>query len=143
MKTLLVPTFALFLGGTAAAADYYIYKDSAGRTVLSNLAPRASSARQIVKQELKDATAAEIAVTEKANQETERINLVRDVVNSYVRHELALTELVNSSTRAVEANGTVTAGWPFVNEWNQVAVSVGQTRRSPVLGRGHRDVPRK
>ena len=39
MKTILTAAIALFLAGTAGAADYLVYKDSSGGIVLSNIAP--------------------------------------------------------------------------------------------------------
>jgi hypothetical protein len=127
MKTLLTAAIVLFLAGTAGAADYHIYTDGTGRTVLSNLAPPAS-ARIVAKHDLTDATAADIAATEKANRETEEFNLVRDLVNSKVRLELAWSELVDSRRRLVDENISAFAPFPFVREWNQVAVSVGEPR---------------
>jgi hypothetical protein len=113
MKTFLTAAIVLFLAGTAGAADYHIYKDSSGKTVLSNFAPPAS-ARIVAKHDLADATQAEIAATESANRETERINALRDLVESY--------------DRLADAIITANTPRPIALEWNQVAVSVGQPR---------------
>ncbi len=119
MKTLLTAAMVLFLAGTAGAADYYMYRDGAGRTVLSNTVPPAS-ARIMARQDLPDATAAEIAATETANRETARHNALRDLAESYER----LTEAVILAYMPR----------PVFVEHNQVAVSVGQPR----LRRGHK-----
>lgn len=127
MKTILTAAIALFLAGTAGAADYLVYKDGSGRIVLSNIAPP-PSAQVIAKHDLKDATAEEIAATEKSNQETEELNLVRDLVYSKVRLELARSELDDSWRHLVDENISAFSPSPFVREWNQVAVSVGEPR---------------
>ena len=103
MKTILTAAIALFLAGTAGAADYLVYKDGSGRIVLSNIAPPAS-AQIVARHDLTDATAEEIAATEKSNQETEELNLVRDLVYSKVRLELARSELDDSWRRLVDEN---------------------------------------
>jgi len=118
MKTILTAAIALFLAGTAGAADYVVYKDGSGGIVLSNATPP-PSAQVVAKHDLKDATAEEIAATEKYNQEIARLNLLRDLAYSYDRY--------------LEASLKAYAPRPVVLEWNQVAVSVGQPR----LGRGH------
>jgi hypothetical protein len=127
MKIFLTAAIVLCLAGTAAAADYFVYKDSSGKTVMSNFAPSAS-AQVVAKHALADATAEEIAATEKANRETEEFNLVRDLVNSKVRLELATSELVDSRRRLVDENISTFPPPPFIREWNQVAVSVGEPR---------------
>lgn len=127
MKTILTAAIALFLAGTAGAADYLVYKDGSGRIVLSNIAPP-PSAQVIAKHDLKDATAEEIAATERANRETEEFNLVTDLVYSKVRLELARSELDDSWRHLVDENISAFSPSPFVREWNQVAVSVGEPR---------------
>lgn len=124
MKTILTAAITLFLAGTAGAADYLVIKDGSGRIVLSNIAPP-GSAQVLAKHDLKDATAEEIAATEKANRETEEVNLVRDLVYSQVRLELARSELDDSWRRLVDEKISAFSPSPFVREWNQVAVSVG------------------
>ncbi len=69
------------LASTASAADYFIYKDSAGRTVLSNQKPSAG-ATAIRRFELPDATDAEIAATRRENAATARLNALRDLADS-------------------------------------------------------------
>ena len=127
MKTILTATIALFLAGTAGAADYLVYKDGSGRVVLSNATPP-PSAQVVAKHDLKDATAEEIAATERANRETEELNLVRDLINSKLRLELAQSELDDSWRRLVDEKIGALSPSPFVREWNQVAVSVGEPR---------------
>ena len=134
MKTLLTAAIVLFLAGSADSADYHIYKDSAGKIVLSNLAPPPSG-QIVAKHDLKDATAEEIAATEKANRESEEFNLASNLFDSKVRLIVARSELVDSWRRLVDENINTTPSplvSPFVREWNQVAVSVGQ----PTLRRG-------
>jgi hypothetical protein len=114
MKTFVTAAIVLFLAGTAAAADYLVYKDSSGRIVLSNFAPP-GSAEIVARHQLTDATDAEIAATEKANQEIAKLNVLRDMANSY--------------ERLVEANMTAYTPRPILVEWNQVAVSTGLIRR--------------
>ena len=126
MKTILTAAIALFLAGTAGAADYLVYKDGSGRMVLSNVTPP-PSAQVVAKHDLKDATAEEIAATEKANRETEELNLVRDLVYGKLRLELAQSELEDSWRRLVDEKIAFSPS-PFVREWNQVAVSVGEPR---------------
>ena len=111
MKTILTAAIALFLAGTAGAADYHIYRDGDGKTVLSNIAPP-ESVQMVSRFELTDATDAEIAATEKSNLEIAKINVLRDMANSY--------------DRLVEANFKTYAPRPVSLEWNQVAVSTGQ-----------------
>jgi hypothetical protein len=127
MKTILTAAIALFLAGTAGAADYLVYKDGSGRMVLSNVTPP-PSAQVVAKHDLKDATAEEIAATERANRETEELNLVRDFINSKLRLELAQSELDDSWRRLVDEKIGAFSPSPFVREWNQVAVSVGEPR---------------
>jgi hypothetical protein len=127
MKTFLTAAIVLCLAGTAAAADYFVYKDSSGKIVMSNFAPPAS-AQVVAKHDLKDTTAEDIAAAEKSNRETEEFNLVRDLVNSKVRLELAHTELIDSQRRLVNENVSFFAPTPFVRDWNQVAVSIGEPR---------------
>jgi len=124
MKSILTAAIALFLVGTAGAADYRVYKDGSGRIVLSNIAPPAS-AEVVARYDLADATAEEIAATEKANRETEEFNLVWDLVYSKVRLELARSELDDSWRRLVDEKISAFSPSPFVREWNQVAVSIG------------------
>ena len=113
MKTILTAAIALFLAGTAGAADYLVYRDGSGKTVLSNVAPPAS-AQIVARHDLTDATEAEIAATEKSNLEIAKINALRDLANSY--DQLAEAIILASAPR------------PILLEWNQVAVSVGQPR---------------
>ncbi|MDH3442555.1 MAG: hypothetical protein OEN50_01405 [Deltaproteobacteria bacterium] len=120
MKTFLTAAIVLFLVGTAGAADYFMYRDGGGKTVLSNIAP-AATARIMARHDLTDATAAEIAATETANRETARLNALRDISNSYDR--LAEAIILAHMPR------------PIFVEHNQVAVSVGQPRLRS--GRGH------
>lgn len=117
MKTILTAAIVLFLAGTAAATEYYIYKNGGGRTVLSNLSAPAS-AQIVARHELTDTTDEEIAATEKSNQEIARLNVLRDLANNYER-------LVDASINSY-------APRPTVVEWNQTAVSVGV----PTLRRG-------
>lgn len=123
MKTILTAAIALFLAGTAGAADYLVYKDSSGGIVLSNFAPP-DSAQIVARRAFTDVTAEEIAATEKANRETEEFNLVRDLVYGRLRLELARIELDDSWRRLVDEQIAFSPS-PFVREWNQVAVSVG------------------
>jgi DNA-binding IclR family transcriptional regulator len=111
MKSILTAAIALFLAGTAGAADYVLYKDGSGRIVLSNIAPP-ESAQIVARRDLTDATAEEIAATEKYNQEIARLNLLRDLAYSYERY--------------VQANLNAYAPRPICLELNQVAVGVGQ-----------------
>jgi hypothetical protein len=113
MKTILTAAIALFLAGTAGAADYLVYRDGSGKTVLSNVAPPAS-AQIVARHDLTDATEAEIAATEKSNLEIAKINALRDLEASYDR--LAEAIIMASAPR------------PVLLEWNQVAVSVGEPR---------------
>jgi len=113
MKTILTAAIALFLAGTAGAADYLVYKDGSGRIVLSNVAPPAS-ARLVARHDLPDATEADIAATEKSNLEIAKLNALRDLATSYDR--LAEAIIVASVPRPVSL------------EINQVAVGVGQSR---------------
>ena len=124
MKSILTAAIALFLVGTAGAADYRVYKDGSGRIVLSNIPPPAS-AEVVARYDLADATEAEIAATEKANRETEEFNLVWDLVYSKLRLELARSEFDDSWRRLVDEKIGVFSPSPFVREWNQVAVSIG------------------
>jgi Domain of unknown function (DUF4124) len=127
MQTFLTAAIVLFLAGTAAAADYYVYRNGGGRMVLSNIAPP-GSAEVVAKHALTEATAEEITATAKANQETQNLNLASDLVNSRVRLELAYSELIDSWRRRVDENVIGVPPVPFVQEWNQVAVSVGDNR---------------
>jgi hypothetical protein len=113
MKTILTAAIALFLAGTAGAADYHIYTDGSGKTVLSNVAPPAS-ARIVARHNLTDATEAEIAATEKSNLEIAKLNALSDLAASYDR--LAEAIIVASVPRPVSL------------EINQVAVGIGQSR---------------
>jgi hypothetical protein len=113
MKTILTTAIALFLAGTAGAADYLVYKDGSGRIVLSNGTPP-PSAQIVARHNLTDATEAEIAATEKSNLEIAKINALRDLEASYDR--LAEAVIVAGAPR------------PALLEWNQVAVSVGEPR---------------
>ena len=72
--------------GAAAAAEYHIYKNTSGSIVLSNLpagdrpAERApESLARVTTFNWPDATAEDIAATEKENRETERLNALRDL----------------------------------------------------------------
>ena len=123
MKSILTAAIALFLAGTAGAADYLVYKDSSGGIVLSNFAPP-DSAQIVARRAFTDVTAEEIAATEKANRETAEFNLVRDLVYGRLRLELASSELDDSWRRLVDERIAFSPS-PFVREWNQVAVSVG------------------
>jgi hypothetical protein len=123
MKSILTAAIALFLAGTAGAADYLVYKDSSGGIVLSNIAPP-DSAQIVARRAFTDATAEEIAATERANRETEEFNLVRDLVYGRLRLELARSQLEDSWRRLVDEQIAFSPS-PFVREWNQVAVSVG------------------
>jgi hypothetical protein len=114
MKTLLTAAVVLFFAGAASAADYVLYKDASGRIVLSNLPPPPST-EIVARQNLADATAEEIAATEKANLEIAKIDVLRDLANSY--------------ERCVEANQRAYVPRPVAFEWNQVAVSTGFLRR--------------
>lgn len=69
---------------TARAADYYVYKDAAGRTVLSNQTPP-PGATIVKRYDWADASHAEIAATERANREISRINATRELVESNKR----------------------------------------------------------
>jgi hypothetical protein len=80
---LLAATFAPM---PAAAAEYYIYKDTRGSIVLSNLpaakapAERAPESLTVVKTyDLPEVTAEEIAASEKENREAARISALRDL----------------------------------------------------------------
>ena len=95
MKTILTAAIALFLAGTAGAADYLVYKDSSGGIVLSNFAPP-DSAQIVARRAFTDVTA-----------------------------ELARSELDDSWRRLVDEKISAFSPSPFVREWNQVAVSVG------------------
>ena len=77
---------AAFAPIPAAGAEYHIYKDTAGSTVLSNLpaaqrpGERARESLELVKTyDFPEATAEEIAATEKENNETARLNALRDL----------------------------------------------------------------
>ena len=124
MKSILTAAIALFLAGTAGAADYLVYKDSSGGIVLSNFAPP-DSAQIVARRAFTDVTAEEIAATEKANRETAEVNLVRDLVYGRLRLELASIELDDSWRRLVDEKISAFSPSTFVREWNQVAVSVG------------------
>lgn len=72
--------------GAAAAAEYHIYKNTSGSIVLSNLpaadrpANRApESLERMTTFNWSDATAEDIAATEKENLETARLNALRDL----------------------------------------------------------------
>lgn len=80
-------TIALALcAAPAIGADYFIYRDGAGKIILSNLAAvdrplgRAPGELTVVKQyDWRDASDAEIAATERANQITARTNALNDL----------------------------------------------------------------
>jgi hypothetical protein len=78
--------------------------------------------KAVVTYHLIDATGEEIAATEKANQETARLNALRDLNGSAIR----LFQPIPASTRRRPAQAS----------GNQTAVSVG-----PQIRRGHRDRP--
>jgi Domain of unknown function (DUF4124) len=99
----------LCLGAAADAAEYFIYKGADGRLVLTNAKPP-TTAKAVVTYELTEATADEIAATEKANQETARLNALAD-----------LAEKTAQLADAVDAQRLRTQ--PIFIEWNQAAVS--------------------
>jgi len=115
----------------ATGAEYHIYKDASGSMVLSNLsavarpADRSPESLAIVRTyDLPEATAEEIAATEKENIETARINALRDLVNQAER----IAEEMRRSNDIALAGLRLQTLRPST-EINQVIVTHGRTGR--------------
>jgi hypothetical protein len=102
----------LLAGGISQAGDYYIYRDGAGRTWLSNQDPRnkdESPTRRpddvtIVKQyRWQDVTDEQIAASAAAERELAQVNTARDMAMNLERlaNELALARLERLQQGAV------------------------------------------
>ena len=127
--SLMIALAAALAPAQATGAEYYIYKDAAGSLVLSNLpaaewpAGRAPESLAIVKTyEWADATAEEIAATEKANREAARIGALRDLASETKRlademeraNEIALAALQHQALRpSTEINQVIVANLRF------------------------------
>lgn len=121
----------------AAGAEYHIYKDASGNMVLSNLpavarpAERSPESLAIVKTyDLPEATAEEIAATEKENRETARINALRDLANQAQR----IAEEMQRSNDIALAGLRLQTLRPST-EINQVIVTTRGLGRSRFTGR--------
>jgi hypothetical protein len=79
-KIILGLLIAACVTGSAAAADYHINRDASGKTVLTNR-PVESSAQSVKTYDLDEATAAEIAATESANEATARAYTIKDLAD--------------------------------------------------------------
>jgi hypothetical protein len=122
---------------TATGAEYHIYKDTGGNIVLSNLAVAGRSAEHapgslaLVKTyQWLDATAEDIAVTEKENRETARTSALRDLA---FQTERLADEMQRSNDIALAALRQQTLH-PST-EINQVIVTTQRFRRSRMIGR--------
>ncbi|HXV78268.1 MAG TPA: hypothetical protein VEG60_00165 [Candidatus Binatia bacterium] len=127
---------AVVTPAAATSAEYYIYKETGGNILLSNLAvaePSAAHARgslALVKTyRWPDATAEDIAATEKENREAARTSALRDLA---FQTERLADELQRSNDLALAALRQQTLR-PST-EINQVIVAQG-LRRSRVIGR--------
>lgn len=127
--SLMIALAAALAPAEATGATYYIYKDAGGSLVLSNLpaaerpAGRAPESLAIVKTyEWADATAEEIAATEKENREAARINALRDLASESKRlademqrsNEIALAALHQALRPSTEIHQIVVATQQFV-----------------------------
>jgi len=120
---------------TATGAEYHIYKDTGGNIVLSNLAVAGRSAEHAPGSLVKtyqwlDATAEDIAVTEKENRETARTSALRDLA---FQTERLAEEMQRSNDIALAALRQQTLH-PST-EINQVIVTTQRFRRSRMIGR--------
>ena len=122
MKTLTwMPAFAgmtILAAGAAFGADYYIYKDGAGRTVIGNQTSPASA--EILKRyDWPDATDAEIAQTAQENRAIAAANLERDRIAATEKLAAAIAE-----RNAIERPG-------LRIEINEASVSTSQIVQRP------------
>ncbi|MGH7795656.1 MAG: hypothetical protein ACREQ2_12295 [Candidatus Binatia bacterium] len=121
----------------ATAAEYHIYKDAGGSIVLSNLpaagqpADHAPGSLALVKTyQWADATAEDIAATEKKNREAARTSALRDLA---FQTERLADEMERSNDIAVAALRQQ-ALRPST-DINQVIVTTQRLRRSRIIGR--------
>jgi hypothetical protein len=138
MKPFSMIVLAVALAPAAATgAEYHIYKDASGSIVLSNLptvarpADRSPESLAIVKTyDLPEATAEEIAATEKENRETARISALRDLINQAER----IAEEMQRSNDIALAGLRLQTLRPST-EINQVIVTTQGLGRSRFTGR--------
>lgn len=121
----------------ATSAEYYIYKEPSGNIVLSNLAVAERSAEYaagslalVQTYRWPDATAEDIAATERENRETARMSALRDLA---FQTERLADEMQRSNDLGLAALRLQTLR-PST-EINQVIVTTQRLRHSRLIGR--------
>lgn len=121
----------------ATSAEYYIYKEPSGNIVLSNLAVAERSAEYadgslalVQTYRWRDATAEDIAATERENREAARMSALRDLA---FQTERLADEMQRSNDLALAALRRQTLR-PST-EINQIIVTTQRRRRSRTIGR--------
>ena len=121
----------------ATSAEYYIYKEPSGNIVLSNLAVAERSAEYaagslalVQTYRWPDATAEDIAATERENREAARMSALRDLA---FQTERLADEMQRSNDLGLAALRLQTLR-PST-EINQVIVTTRRLRQSRVIGR--------
>jgi len=138
MKLFPMIVLAVAMTPTAAmSAEYYVYKEPSGNIVLSNLAVAERSAEYaagslalVQTYRWPDATAEDIAATERENREAARMSALRDLA---FQTERLAAEMQRSNDLALAALRRQTLR-PST-EINQVIVTTRRLRQSRVIGR--------
>lgn len=112
LSLLLLPVAYCLLPAAVSAADYYIYKDAAGRTILSNLpadrvgANNHSPLRVEKKYQWSETTDAEIEQARIDNAATARVNALRDLAssNAQIAREMRMAREQSAQAPRIEVN---------------------------------------
>ena len=122
-----IPAFAgmtLLIAGAVHAADYYIYKDSAGRLIVGNQMPPAG-ARIVKHYDWVDATDAEIAAAARENRAVEARLMERDRIaaqdklgNAIIEANALAAEKKNTETKALSVE-VLNFGFPISKLFSQ------------------------
>lgn len=83
---------AALLFTDAGAADYFIYKDAAGKVTIGNQAPPAALKNSVKRYDWQDASEAEIAQTARENSAVEARNFERERLAAQERLAAAIAE---------------------------------------------------